>query len=159
MAGFAEAPQMPFSTELDRVGHLLGGVRVLKRTLGTAFDAHEMLLAGLPGDALNQLERRLQVLDAAALEKAIGMSLRTLQRRRADPSQPLSVDQSSRVWRFAEILGKATEVMGSQRDAEEWLSEPATGLNGQKPVDLLATAAGTELVETFLGQIEYGVYV
>jgi putative toxin-antitoxin system antitoxin component (TIGR02293 family) len=56
-------------------------------------------------------------------------------------------------------LAKATEVMGSQRHAEEWLSEPATGLNGQKPIDLLATAAGTDLVETFLGQIEYGVYV
>jgi putative toxin-antitoxin system antitoxin component (TIGR02293 family) len=93
------------------------------------------------------------------LEKAIGMSLRTLQRRRADPSQPLSVDQSGRVWRFAEILAKATEVMGSQRDAEEWLSEPAIGLNGQRPVDLLATTAGTELVVNFLGQIEYGVYV
>ena len=159
MAGFAEAPQMPFDTDLDRVGHLLGGTRVLKRSLGTAFDAHEMLLEGLPGDALNQLERGLQVLDAAALAKAIGMSLRTLQRRRADPSQPLSVDQSGRVWRFAEILAKATEVMGSQRDAEEWLSEPAIGLNGQKPIDLLATAAGTELVETFLCQIQYGVYV
>ena len=159
MTGFAESPQMPFGTELDRVGHLLGGYRVLKRNLGTAFDAHEMLLSGLPGDALNQLERRLQVLDAVALEKAVGMSLRTLQRRRADPGQPLSVDQSGRVWKFAEILAKATEVMGTQRDAEEWLDEPAMGLNGQKPLDLLATAAGPELVETFLGQIEYGVYV
>lgn len=159
MTGFAEAPQIPFGTELDRVGHLLGGYRVLKQNLGTALDAHEMLLRGLPGDALNQLERRLQVLDAVALEKAIGMSLRTLQRRRADPGQPLSVDQSGRVWKFAEILAKATEVMGSQRDAEEWLNEPAMGLNGQKPLELLATAAGTELVETFLGQIEYGVYM
>ena len=159
MTGFAEAPQMPFGTELDRVGHLLGGYRVLKRNLGTAFDAHEMLLGGLPGDALNQLERRLQVLDAVALEKAVGMSLRTLQRRRADPGQPLSVDQSGRVWKFAEILAKATEVMGSQRDAEEWLNEPAIGLNGHKPLDLLTTSAGAELVETFLGQIEYGVYV
>ena len=99
------------------------------------------------------------MLDAVALEKAVGMSLRTLQRRRADPGLPLSVDQSGRVWKFAEILAKATEVMGTQRDAEEWLDEPAMGLNGQKPLDLLATAAGTELVETFLGQIEYGVYV
>jgi len=59
MTGFAEAPQMPFGTELDRVGHLLGGSRVLKRSLGTAFDAHDMLLEGLPGDALNQLEQSL----------------------------------------------------------------------------------------------------
>ena len=33
------------------------------------------------------------------------------------------------------------------------------GLDGHRPVDLMATSAGTELVETFLEQLEYGVYV
>ncbi|MET3925042.1 antitoxin Xre/MbcA/ParS toxin-binding domain-containing protein [Devosia sp. 2618] len=159
MHGLAEAAQMPFASEMNRAAALLGGPRILKHMPGNGLDIHELLLLGLPGEALNQLERRLQVLDAAALEKAIGMSLRTLQRRRADPSQPLSVEQSGRVWKFAEILAKATEVMGGQRHAEEWLGEPAIGLNGRKPIDLLTTAAGAELVERFLGQIEYGVYV
>ncbi len=158
MQGFAEA-QMPFATEQGRVSDLLGGRRVLKHVITDSLDAHKLIEAGLPGQALSHLEGQLSVLDVAAFEKAIGMSLRTLQRRRADPGQPLSVEQSGRVWKFAEILAKATEVMGSQRDAEEWLKEPAIGLNGYKPVDLLTTSAGAELVERFLGQIEYGVYV
>ncbi len=159
MQGFAEAAQMPLVAEQSRVSALLGGKRVLKHAVNDGLDAHELISAGLPGEALTYLEGRLTVLDVVAFEKAIGMSLRTLQRRRADPGQPLSVEQSGRVWKFAEILAKASEVMGSQKDAEEWLSEPAIGLNGYRPLDLLTTSAGAELVETFLGQIEYGVYV
>jgi len=33
------------------------------------------------------------------------------------------------------------------------------GLNGERPIDLLATRAGAEIVENFLNQLEYGVYV
>ncbi len=157
--GFDEA-QAPFEADdINHVATLLGGRRVLKHALNGPLDAHEMLLAGLPGAALTHLERGLKFLDAAAFEKAIGMSVRTVQRRKADPSQALNTEQSNRTWKFAEILAKASEVFGGQRDAEEWLSEPAIGLDGRKPIDLLATAAGTELVEVYLGQIEYGVYV
>ena len=159
MQGLAEAAQMPFVSEPVRASALLGGKRLLKQAVQDGLDAHQLISAGLPGEALTYLEEQLTVLDAAAFEKAIGMSLRTLQRRRADPRQPLSVEQSGRVWKFAEILVKASEVMGSQRNAEEWLNEPAIGLNGHRPIDLLTTSAGAELVETFLGQIEYGVYV
>ena len=159
MQGLAEAAQMPFVSEPVRASALLGGKRLLKQVVQDGLDAHQLISAGLPGEALTYLEEQLTVLDAAAFEKAIGMSLRTLQRRRADPRQPLSVEQSGRVWKFAEILVKASEVMGSQRNAEEWLNEPAIGLNGHRPLDLLTTSAGAELVETFLGQIEYGVYV
>lgn len=159
MRGLAEAIQMPFASETARASALLGGERLLKLAVHDGLDAHQVIAAGLPGKALTFLEEQLTVLDALAFEKAIGMSVRTLQRRRADPGQALSVEQGGRVWKFAEILAKASEVMGSQRDAEEWLNEPAMGLNGHRPLDLLATSAGAELVERLLGQIEYGVYV
>ena len=32
------------------------------------------------------------------------------------------------------------------------------GLNQRKPIDVLATPAGVELVEDFLVRLEYGVY-
>jgi putative toxin-antitoxin system antitoxin component (TIGR02293 family) len=56
----------------------------------------------------------------------------------------------------AEILAKASATLGSQEDAKRWLQTPAIGLNRQRPIDLLATRAGAEIVENFL---EYGVYV
>jgi putative toxin-antitoxin system antitoxin component (TIGR02293 family) len=49
-------------------------------------------------------------------------------------------------------------VLGSQQEAEQWLERPAIGLDRRRPIDLLATPAGVELVETFLERLEYGVY-
>jgi putative toxin-antitoxin system antitoxin component (TIGR02293 family) len=57
-----------------------------------------------------------------------------------------------------DILTRATSVFGSRTAAEQWLAQPATGLDQRRPIDLLITPAGVELVEDFLGRIEYGVY-
>lgn len=146
--------------DLQRVADLLGGVRILGRKLTNPLDAHELLLEGLPGKVLGHLLDNLVVLQrTASLEKAIGMSLRTFQRRKDAPAKPLSLEQSGRTWKFAEILAKATEVFGSQDEAEHWLERPAMGLDQRRPIDLLATPAGVEMVEDLLGRIEYGVYV
>ena len=93
-----------------------------------------------------------------SLEKAVGMSLRTFQRRKDAPAKPLSQEQSGRTWKFAEILAKATDVFGSQGEAEQWLERPAIGLDQRRPIDLLATPAGIELVEQYLERLAYGVY-
>ena len=150
----------PVSTtaELERVAGLLGGSKVLRRNLKNPLEAHEMLFEGLPGKALNTLLDSLAIQKSAALEKAIGMSLRTVQRYRDSPSRPLSQQQSGRIWKFAEILAKAIEVLGSQQEAERWLDSQAMGLNQRRPIDLLATPAGVELVEEFLERLAYGVY-
>ncbi len=145
--------------ELQRVAALLGGERILRHRLRGPLDAHEMLLGGLPGQALTHLIDSFVVLHkTASLEKAVGISLRTFQRRKDAPAKPLSQEQSGRTWKFAEILARATAVLGSQEDAEQWLERPAIGLDQRRPIDLLATPAGVHLVEEFLKRIEYGVY-
>jgi putative toxin-antitoxin system antitoxin component (TIGR02293 family) len=146
-------------TELQRVAELLGGSRVLRRPVKSPLDAHEMLLHGLPAKALTHLVENLVVLQRTpSLEKAVGMSLRTFQRRKDTPARPLNQEQSGRTWKFAEILSKATSLLGSQEEAEQWLERPALGLDQRKPIDLLATPAGVEMVQNFLERIEYGVY-
>ncbi|MDQ0392618.1 type II RES/Xre toxin-antitoxin system antitoxin [Labrys monachus] len=145
--------------QLHRVVELLGGSRVFARAMNEPLDAHEMLLEGLPGHALTHLIENLRILPrTASLEKAVGMSLRTFQRRRDAPSRVLSLEQSGRTWKFAEILARATALLGSQTDAEQWLEQPAIGLNQRRPIDLLSTPAGVEMVENYLERLEYGVY-
>ena len=74
-----------------------------------AIEAHELLVEGLPSEALSYLVENLTVLQrTASLEKAVGMSLRTFQRRKDAPTRPLSPEQSGRTWKFAEILAKAS---------------------------------------------------
>jgi putative toxin-antitoxin system antitoxin component (TIGR02293 family) len=149
----------PEAAAFERVAELLGGARVLRHPLRDPLDAHEMLAEGLPGEALTHLLDSLVVIQrTTSLEKAVGMSLRTFQRRRDDPARPLSPEQSGRTWKFAEILAKATDVLGAQELAEQWLERPAIGLNQRRPIELLGTPAGVELVETLLERMTYGIY-
>jgi putative toxin-antitoxin system antitoxin component (TIGR02293 family) len=149
-----EAASVGAGTELQRVADLLG----LRRKFKSALDVHEALVHGLPGAALAHLIGALTTIHGASLEKAVGMSVRTFQRRKGAPSRPLSPEQSGRTWKFAEILAHATTVLGTQREAEQWLERPAIGLGRRRPIDLLATPAGTQLVADYLTRIEYGVY-
>ena len=156
---FAALPIQPVSDLTDRTARLMGGARVLRHKLANPLDVHDAIEAGLPGAALHHLVDKLTVLEQdAALERAMGMSRRTLQRSKTAPERPLSSEQSGKAWKFAEVLALATDVLGSQDAAERWLSEPAIGLNQRRPIDLLQTPAGTELVETLLRRIDFGVY-
>ena len=60
---------------------------------------------------------------------------------------------------FASIFAKAVTVFGSQAEAEQWLEQPAIGLGQRRPIDLLSTAEVMRIVETFLDQLDYCVYV
>jgi putative toxin-antitoxin system antitoxin component (TIGR02293 family) len=70
----------------------------------------------------------------------------------------LNAEVSSRTWKFAEMVAKATSVFGDKHAAEAWMLRPALGLDGKRPFDLLETETGREVVEDFLGRIEYSVY-
>ncbi|MCW5738342.1 MAG: DUF2384 domain-containing protein [Enhydrobacter sp.] len=142
------------------ISEFLGGSRIFPKghRPTTDLEAHEALVRGLPGASVGYLVDHLQHLEWQALEGPIAMSLRTFQRVKRE-KKLLDPDRSSRVWKFAEVLAKATSVLGSQQKAEEWLARPAQGLNGHRPIDLLATQTGTALVEQFLERLDYGVYV
>jgi putative toxin-antitoxin system antitoxin component (TIGR02293 family) len=152
--------ELEIKEETTRVAELLGGYRILRVEVRNSLDAHELLLQGLPAKALTHLfENLVLIRQDRSFEKAIGMSLRTFQRRKDSPKKPLSPDQSGRTWKFAEIFTKAMTVFGSKDDAEQWLESPAIGLDQRRPIDLLATPAGVEMVEDLLVRLEYGVYV
>lgn len=145
--------------EIDAVAALLGGARALGGAVASPMAAHDLLLRGLPGRALSHLVDNLIVLRLdSSLEKAMGMSLRTFQRRKDAPKKPLSAEQSGRAWKFAEILSLATQVFGTQAAAEQWLETPALALEGRRPLDLLATPAGYELARDHLERMAWGVY-
>jgi putative toxin-antitoxin system antitoxin component (TIGR02293 family) len=148
-------------SDVARTAELLGGKKVLQHLVHNRLEAHDLLQKGLPGGVLDHLVKSVSILGAqsqTSLEKAVGISIRTLQRHRETPTRRLSPEQSGRTWKFAEILSHATELFGSQEAAEAWMEQPAMALNQRKPIDLLSTTAGVESVEELLTRIEYGVY-
>ncbi len=58
-----------------------------------------------------------------------------------------------------EIAAIAEKVLGTRELAESWISQPALALNGKRPMDLLTTIPGTEVVKDLLTRLEFGVYV
>lgn len=52
----------------------------------------------------------------------------------------------------------AADVFGSVAVAEAWFEQQAMALGHRRPMDLMGTAPGRELVRTVLGRIDFGVY-
>jgi putative toxin-antitoxin system antitoxin component (TIGR02293 family) len=147
--------------EISRTFELLGGRKVLQRPVRNRLEAHDLLQDGLPGGVLDHLVKLVSILSVphhGSLEKVVGISTRTYQRHKESSTKRLSPEQSGRTWKFAEILSRATELFGSQDEAEAWLERPAMALDQRRPIDLLSTTVGAESVEELLTRLEYGVY-
>ncbi len=145
--------------DISRTMRVLGGAKAVGRPVRDRLEAHEVILKGFKAGVLDHLRKQFVVLDASGnLEKALGVSLRTMQRRRKSPDSRLTAEQSGRAWKFAEILARVTRMLGSQEEAEAWLERPAMALDRERPIDLLATTAGVEALEQHLTRVEYGVY-
>jgi putative toxin-antitoxin system antitoxin component (TIGR02293 family) len=137
----------------------LGLPRTRQRALATPLDIHDAILGGLPASALTHATQHFAALrDNATFARVLGISPRTFQRLRDTPAKKLDADLGGRLWRFAEIVGKATEILGSQEAAEAWMAAPAMALDQRRPIDLMATTAGAALVEAQLDRMDHGVY-
>ena len=92
-----------------------------------------------------------------ALIEQLGIAPRTAARR-LTRKESLSTTESERVLRLARVLARAIEVFESQDAAKQWLQETSMALGGRKPIDLLATDIGTEVVLNELGKIDHGFF-
>lgn len=137
---------------------LLGGHKVFSHAPENLLDVHRWVSHGIPSISITHLALAVEPLSSHTLSEALGVSLRTLHRKKGAPGDTLSVAQGGRTFKFAEVVAKATVVLGSRETAVQWLTSPAIGLDQQKPIDLLATPVGTQLVEELLDRIEHGVY-
>ncbi|WP_102958562.1 type II RES/Xre toxin-antitoxin system antitoxin [Mangrovicella endophytica] len=155
----AFAPTDAKSETISRIVQLLGGDRVIKAELRSSMDTHRLLKEGLPGRSVEHLIGSLKVAHAPdKVARALGMSVRTVQRLKSAPAKTVSTEVSGRTWSFAQVLAQATEVFGTQEEAERWLESPAVAFDGAKPIDLLDTPTGLDMVRTVLSRIEHGVY-
>src|SRR6185369_11373337 len=97
----------------------------------------------------------LRIIGPKQFFQTLGISERTFQRRAASKSKSLDANASDRALRLASVVAMATGVLGSREEAERWLSTPAIGLDRHKPIDLLQSTEGTEMVKTLLTRMDY----
>lgn len=132
---------------------------------------HHVVLLGLPElDARGQLERiegglsiealehfqRYSGLDGASLAPALGLSGRTLARRREEGR--LQPDESDRLMRVARLFAGVLSLLGGELgEAQRWFVQPQAGLGDRRPLELARTDSGSRLLEQFLGRLEHGI--
>ncbi len=96
-------------------------------------------------------------LEHRELAKYVAIPPATLQRRAK--SGRFNIDESDRLYRFAEVLKAATDLFeGDKERAQQWLLNPVRGLNHRRPVEMIATSAETEAVLDLIGRLEHGVF-
>jgi putative toxin-antitoxin system antitoxin component (TIGR02293 family) len=132
------------------------GVPEIARGEDSAVKVHEALEAGLPRRAL--VKAIPEGIPQPMVLPVFGISKRTFARLKADQSKRLDAVQSSRVWRFAELFEKAVDVLGGEARAAAWMLRPAVALEKRRPIDLLTTSVGAQLVEDVVERMRYGVY-
>ena len=119
--------------------------------------AHDLVTEGLPVTVARRFMATFHILDRDMVLRAVGVSERTLQRGKTE-DKLLDTNASDRALRLFSVTQQAIEVLGSRETAERWLSTPAMGLDRRKPIDLLQSTEGTELVKTLLTRMDYGIY-
>ena len=128
----------------------------LNEDVSSSFISASVIRQGLPIASFKRVAEYYQLSDSQMSEK-IGTSLRTIVRLQKE-QKPLNLIWSDRLYRLARIAAQAQTVFENPQKATDWLKRPNRALNGNAPIDLLDTDAGTQLVADLLERIELGVY-
>ncbi len=96
----------------------------------------------------------LQQKDAAELA---GVSIRTFQRQKNNTT--ITYAASENILKLAELYETGlTAFDGNEESFLAWLNTPVPALNNEKPIKLLSSGLGIDLVKEELMRIEYGIY-
>ncbi|MGH9610522.1 MAG: type II RES/Xre toxin-antitoxin system antitoxin [Bryobacteraceae bacterium] len=142
--------------ETEAIAELLGGRKVLGKTVKKPDDLAQLIRRGLPASAVTALARKLRM-GNSLLSRKLGIPQRTLTRRLSQASL-LTPAESDRAARMARVYAGAVDMIGDEDKAVEWLCTPNRALGGERPLDQLDTDMGARMVEDILGRIAYGVY-
>ena len=138
----------------SQVVDILGGAGGPPGRLRTSLDLVDLGERGLTKSSLVRLAEYLR-LSVAQVVHLLPISERTLQRYSG--RRHLSPAVSGQMIEIAKVAVRGVEVFGEKDLFLEWLSRPSLALGHRKPVDLLSSPVGQDLVLDELGRIEHGI--
>ena len=137
------------------IAHLLGGSKVLRHSIRSELDFVRLVQAGLPLSVVDAVIEQ-GLLTSSEVERLI-IPRRTLAHRKKK-KQSLSKEESDRLARVARVMALAEETLQSKEKAAIWLRRSNRALRAARPLDLLETDGGAQVVEAILGRVSHGVF-
>ncbi len=135
----------------DEWTQLSGQIRKLD-----AVARHNFVSQGVSTKVLYTLLDSFEKTSRPEIFSVLGFSSKTASRRK---NSSMSLPASDATVSMIEIKALAETVFGNSALAEEWLNKPALALDHHKPMELIATRPGAELVREHLIRLDYGVAV
>jgi putative toxin-antitoxin system antitoxin component (TIGR02293 family) len=121
----------------------------------TELEVVELIERGLPLGSIEALKR--QGLTYTEVHQLI-LPHRTL-KHRDSRQMNLSSEETDRALRVAGILALADQVFGDHEKGMRWLRRESRQLDGRKPIEMLRSEVGGDVVRQMLYQIDEGIYV
>lgn len=146
----ATAP--PRRTQQNEFESALRSFRSARAEAGDAPPDIERVRKGLGMAVLDAVFGALD-LEQSAVENVLGISVRTLQRRRKQ-GKDLTSAESDRLWRLLHIWDRSRTAFASDDAARTWLKTPHGLLGGETPLERLDTEPGLREVEDLLTTVD-----
>ena len=137
--------------ETFHVEQMLG---LKKKKIRTPLDFVELSKKGVSKKGLSALADHLSI-GLPLMAELLSINVRTIQRYASEKLFPRTV--SEHILRIAVITVRGEEVFGSRESFRSWLNAPNTALGDTKPLDLLASDFGRDMVLDELGRLEHGI--
>jgi putative toxin-antitoxin system antitoxin component (TIGR02293 family) len=130
----------------------LGGERVVGREIRSDLALAEAISDGMPYQVLEHVIKSTS-LQRSEVYALVGSRLSLLRRR--TNRQNLSTSESDRLIRLVRILALAEGALGGRDKAGHWLRRRSRALAGRRPLDLLASYVGAQMVEDVISRMAW----
>ncbi len=134
---------------------LLGGSGILGHKIHTEMDLYELGKNGIPKKALLYLAKSINM-PIKTLSAILHTTERTLQRKK--DVDLLNETISEHLLQLAEVYSRGEEVFDGIEAFQLWIESPDKALGDKKPLELLSSRYGIQMVLDELGRIEHGVF-
>lgn len=135
---------------------LLGGKSSPRKAALSGFELIALSNEGLTRKSIESLIQYLGVSQKTFAEAILNISVKTIERKK--DTDKLDKKISSHIIEVAKIIQHAGNVFEDTEKVIRWFNKPNKALNEMKPVELLDTFTGLQMVDDILGRIEEGVY-
>ena len=119
-----------------------------------SYDYIELSRKGLTA---KQLKSILEYTNLSIKEIAEIISLSERQLLRYEDDQVLRTDVSAQIIQIVELYEMGYEIFDREVDFQEWMNGEILGLGNVKPLSLLDTTFGIQMVVNELGRLEHGI--
>lgn len=141
--------------KLSAVEKVLGGKKVLRKSIQSRMDLVELSNQGVTKDALTHLAKYFSF-SVNQMAQLLPVTERTI--KRYTPGKSFNRNVSEQILQIAEVAAKGSEVFEGRDKFLAWMNHPNTALNSKTPISLLVSKFGTDMVLDELGRIEHGVF-